>query len=202
MPSYKLTYFHLTALAEPIRLLFAYADIEFVDERIDRNDWPKLKQTMPFGKVPVLEVDGKRMHQSSAIGRYVAKKCGLAGKDDLQSLEIDAAVDTIQELVEKIYQNTERAKKEKVEIADETVLFYLERLDTQVKKNDGYFVGGALTWADLTFIGLLDYMNFHVKGNVVEKFENLKELQKKVEAIPAIKSWIEKRPPALYETYM
>lgn len=82
------------------------------------------------------------------------------------------------------------------------MLFYLERLDTQVKKNDGYFVGGALTWADLTFIGLLDYMNFHVKGNVVEKFENLKELQKKVEAIPAIKSWIEKRPPALYETYM
>lgn len=43
MPSYKLTYFHLTGLAEPIRLVFNYAGIEFVDERIDKNDWPKFK---------------------------------------------------------------------------------------------------------------------------------------------------------------
>jgi len=43
MPSYKLIYFHLTGLAEPIRLLLSYAGIEFVDERIDKNDWPKLK---------------------------------------------------------------------------------------------------------------------------------------------------------------
>ncbi|XP_071647931.1 glutathione S-transferase-like [Temnothorax longispinosus] len=202
MPSYKLTYFHLTGLAEPIRLLFSYAGIDFVDERIDKNDWPKLKPTMPFGKVPVLEVDGKRIHQSVAIGRYVAKQCGLAGKNDLESLEIDSTVDTIQELLENIYVNYVRAKEQKLEIVDETVSYYLERLDAQVKRNGGYFVGGALTWADLTFVGVLDYMNFLTKENVVEKYENLKQLRKKVEEIPAIKSWIEKRPPTLYENYM
>ncbi|TGZ53161.1 Glutathione S-transferase [Temnothorax longispinosus] len=190
MPSYKLTYFHLTGLAEPIRLLFSYAGIDFVDE------------PMPFGKVPVLEVDGKRIHQSVAIGRYVAKQCGLAGKNDLESLEIDSTVDTIQELLENIYVNYVRAKEQKLEIVDETVSYYLERLDAQVKRNGGYFVGGALTWADLTFVGVLDYMNFLTKENVVEKYENLKQLRKKVEEIPAIKSWIEKRPPTLYENYM
>jgi len=55
---------------------------------------------MPFGKVPVLEVDGKRINQSVAICRYLAKQCGLAGKNDWESLEIDSAVDTIQDLCE------------------------------------------------------------------------------------------------------
>ena len=53
---------------------------------------------MPYGQVPVLEVDGKQMHQSSAICRYFAKQCGLAGKNDFEAYEIDATVDTIHDL--------------------------------------------------------------------------------------------------------
>jgi len=96
------------------------------------------------------------------------------------------------------YERNEQAKQEKLKAAKETVPFYLERLDAQVKKNGGYFVGGTLTWADLTFVGLLDYLNHMMKEDIVEKYTNLKQLQKKVEEIPAIKSWIEKRPPSFY----
>ena len=53
---------------------------------------------MPFGKVPVLEVDGKKIDQSTAISRYLAKQCGLAGKNDWESLEIDSTVDTIHDV--------------------------------------------------------------------------------------------------------
>lgn len=53
---------------------------------------------MPFGQVPVLEVDGKKINQSIAIGRYFAKQFGLAGKDDWEALEIDATVDTVHDL--------------------------------------------------------------------------------------------------------
>ncbi|XP_018058577.1 PREDICTED: glutathione S-transferase-like isoform X1 [Atta colombica] len=202
MPSYKLIYFPITALAEPIRFLFSYAGIEFEDERFDRNDWPKLKPTMPFGKVPVLEVDGKKIDQSTAISRYLAKQCGLAGKNDWESLEIDSTVDTIHDVRASIasfhYESNETAKNEKLKATKETVPYYLERLDAQVKKNGGYFVGGSLTWADLVFVGLLDYLNFMMKEDIVEKYENLKQLQKTVEEVPAIKNWIEKRPPAIF----
>lgn len=46
MPSYKLTYFPVKAMAEPIRFLFSYGGTEFVDDRFDREDWPKIKPSM------------------------------------------------------------------------------------------------------------------------------------------------------------
>lgn len=53
---------------------------------------------MPFGQLPVLDVDGKKIHQSTAICRYLAKQFGLVGKNDWENLEIDAAVYTINDL--------------------------------------------------------------------------------------------------------
>jgi len=49
----------------------------------------------PFGKSPILEVDGKKTHQSAAICRYLGKQLGLNGSNDWEALEIDAIVDTI-----------------------------------------------------------------------------------------------------------
>lgn len=49
---------------------------------------------MPFGQMPVLEVDGIRVHQSMAIARYIAKRVGLAGSNDWESLLIDVVADT------------------------------------------------------------------------------------------------------------
>lgn len=52
---------------------------------------------MPMGQMPVLEVDGRRVHQSLAMCRYVAKQVGVAGYDAFEDLQIDAIVDTINE---------------------------------------------------------------------------------------------------------
>lgn len=50
-----------------------------------------------MGQMPVLEVDGRRVHQSLAMCRYVAKQVGVAGNDAFEDLQIDAIVDTINE---------------------------------------------------------------------------------------------------------
>lgn len=198
MPHYKLTYFPVKALAEPIRFLFSYGGIDFEDVRFNRDDWPKLKSTTPYGQVPMLEIDGKKINQSTAIARYIAKQVGLAGKNDLEALEMDAIVDTIHDVRAKLaafhYEENPDVKASKLAVANEVVPFVLERLDAQVKNNGGYFVGGAVSWADITFVALLDYLNFMYKSDLIEKYDNLKALKKKVLEIPAIKSWVEKRP--------
>lgn len=53
---------------------------------------------MPLGQMPVLEVDGKQMHQSMSICRYLAKKVGLDGKTDYENYEIDSVADTVNDL--------------------------------------------------------------------------------------------------------
>ncbi|XP_023248019.1 glutathione S-transferase [Copidosoma floridanum] len=198
MPTYKVIYFPVKALAEPIRFLFSYAGVEFIDDRFDREKWPTIKPTMPFGQVPVLEVDGKKINQSTAICRYLAKQYGLAGKNDWEALEIDAAVDTIHDVRAKLgayhYESNAEAKAQKLKVIEEVVPFYIGRLNEQVKSNGGYLVGNALSWADIVFVALLDYLNFMAKYDIIENAEHLKALKDKVLSEPGIKAWVEKRP--------
>lgn len=53
---------------------------------------------MPFGMLPILEIDGKSVGQSNAIARYLARQYGLAGKNEWESLQCDALVDTLGDL--------------------------------------------------------------------------------------------------------
>ena len=53
---------------------------------------------MPFGQMPVLEIDGKKIVQSSAICRYLGKLVGLAGDSDFENLQIDSVLDSFNDL--------------------------------------------------------------------------------------------------------
>ncbi|CAH1981954.1 unnamed protein product [Acanthoscelides obtectus] len=142
-PAYKVSYFNITALGEPIRFLFSYGGIEFEDIRIEKEQWPQHKSKMPFGQMPVLEYNGKVAHQSLAICRYLAKQVKLVGKDDWEDLEIDAAVDTVNDLRQKLggyhYEADEKIKKARGEILfKETLPYYIEKLNAQAEKNGGH----------------------------------------------------------------
>lgn len=51
-----------------------------------------------MGQVPVLEIDGKQYHQSKAIGRFLAKKSNLYGSNDFETMEIDATIESIDDI--------------------------------------------------------------------------------------------------------
>ncbi|KAL0595865.1 Hematopoietic prostaglandin D synthase [Plecturocebus cupreus] len=99
MPNYKLTYFNMRGRAEIIRYIFAYLDVEYEDHRIEQADWPEIKTTLPFGKIPILEADGLILHQSLAISRYLTKNTDLAGKTEMEQCQVDAIVDTLDDFM-------------------------------------------------------------------------------------------------------
>lgn len=43
MPDYKVYYFNVKALGEPLRFLLSYGNLPFDDVRITREEWPALK---------------------------------------------------------------------------------------------------------------------------------------------------------------
>ncbi|XP_063925672.1 glutathione S-transferase-like [Zophobas morio] len=198
-PSYKLTYFDGRGLAETSRFLFKYGGIEFEDVRIKKEEWPQWKEKFAFGQVPVLEHEGKQVGQSIAIARYLAKKVKLAGNDDWENLEIDAIVDTINDLRLKLvpifYEQDEAKKKALIEVVSkESFPYYLPRLETVVKKNNGHFALGRLTWADFYFATISPVFDFFTGSDTLADYPTLKAAREKVNEIPAIKKWIETRP--------
>ena len=52
---------------------------------------------LPWGQIPILEVDGKVYGQSNAIARYLAKKYNLVGKNEFESLKCDEIVDAFKD---------------------------------------------------------------------------------------------------------
>jgi glutathione S-transferase len=62
---------------------------------------------MPFGQVPVLEVDGEKMlAQSMTIARYLARRHGLAGQNDWEQSQADMYCDCVYDLHNGIHFTT------------------------------------------------------------------------------------------------
>ncbi|XP_032666452.1 glutathione S-transferase-like [Odontomachus brunneus] len=202
MPTYKLTYFNVTGLAEAIRYLFHYGGVKFEDIRLTFDDWPKYKAEMPMGQVPVLEIDGKKYNQSRAISRYLAKKFNLYGSNEIEALEIDATIDSMEDMRQALgiyYWEKDAAIKEKFkQIAFEKYPVCLSKFEEQVKKNGGYFVGKKLSWADIQYAAYVDMLCAFTAKDINKDYPELKKLVEKVNALPNIKAYLEKRPKSIF----
>jgi len=120
----KLYYFNGRGRGEVSRLLCKEGDIEFEDIRVDgKSDWKagaNLKDKMPFGQMPVLELkDGTKIAQSAAIERYLARLGKLYGKDETEAAVIDMVceglTDTLKGLMKALFESgsDENVKKSK-----------------------------------------------------------------------------------------
>ncbi|XP_046402835.1 glutathione S-transferase-like [Ischnura elegans] len=197
--TYKMTYFNVRGLGEPIRYLLVYGGIDFEDKRIGFEQWPAMKSTTPYGKLPLMEIDGEQFHQSAAIARYIAKQLKLTGDDDIESMLCDIVVDTFSDFRSQMtswFREKDEAIKEKKRgpLINETVPFYMERFEKELEKNNGYFVRGKLTWADFYVAAVVEVMEDMCKISCLDKYPNIKAHKEKIENIPQIKAYIEKRP--------
>ena len=96
----KLSYFNLEGLAEPIRLMFKIANLEFEDNRFSFEEFPALKATFPNGTVPVVynTEDDMVMTQSNCILKYFGAEHGMYPSDRKSAYLVDELIEMVGDL--------------------------------------------------------------------------------------------------------
>lgn len=154
MTHYKLTYFDFGGRAEPIRISFHAAGVEFEDNRLSFAEFGAMRATTRFNSVPVLEIDGAAVTQSNAMLRYVGKMAGLYPEDDLQALYCDEAMGAIEDLLHYTVQTFglegEELKAAREKLVDGWLSIYTRGLAELLQRGGGeYFADNRMTVADL-----------------------------------------------------
>ncbi len=159
MTSYKLTYFDFDGgRAEPLRIAFHAAGIDFEDHRISFPEFGEMRGSLRFNAVPVLEIDGTVVTQSNAMNRYIGKMAGLYPTDELQALYCDEVMEALEDLLHYIVQTFflegDELKEAREKLVDGRLSVFLKGLDELLVRGGGeYFADEALTMADLkTFV--------------------------------------------------
>nr|UQQ66578.1 glutathione S-transferase sigma 1 [Conogethes punctiferalis] len=201
----KLQYFNLNGLAEPIRYILHYSGVKFEDVRYDFQSWPikGVKDSLPYGQLPLYEENGRVLNQSLAIARYLASQTNLLPSDPWQQAVLDAAVFNIFDFwahVVRFVKETDLLEKQAIKqtIFEEYIDYYFSRFEKELKANGGYF-GGKLSWADFVLIGIMESANLFLEEEVnFTQYPTVKSLWDKVHSFPGIKKYIASRSPYVW----
>lgn len=194
----KLTYFDFAGCAELTRLVLVYGGIPFTDERIDRAEFAKLKPALPFGQLPVLQVDGKVFSQSVAIARFAAQLAGLCPVDPVEALQVDMIVDSICELIINpevaiSHEEDEAIKAEKIhQFLELTLPKGLKALEKMVQGN--FFLDAdKVSLADFVlFDFVVNDLQLEFPAFNLDLYPKLSAVVANVGAFPAIAAYVTK----------
>jgi len=211
-PELKLYYFDIKGKGESIRLMCAYSGLKLQDHRFEsRDEFKAMKEgsRLPFGQVPMLEVNGKvAMVQSTAIMRYLGKLSGLYPmKDHVLAQKVDAVMDQATDvfmgstvltygLRYAIVDLSPEAKEKSFAHYNQTVLpDHLKRADRMVGSSATGWMAGTEEPSPADFVWYCSLTNMAAKKEISEKnktlerFPKLKAFVEKFESLEAIKQY-------------
>ncbi|CAM9116841.1 unnamed protein product [Discosporangium mesarthrocarpum] len=196
IPKFTLTYFDIPGPAEAIRLAFYISGISFEDRRIDREEFTRIKLGrqgtqrtlrqplyLPFGQLPLLEVDGESFPQSAAILRFVGKLGGLYPSDPIKAAKCDAVIDgmiDIQAAIRPSIYETNPLRKFKLrdELSKVTLPLWLGHLERWLEGSGGpFFLGDELTTCDLVIYTRMKWLRrgvlVGIPGDILDTFPKI-----------------------------
>ncbi|GIL89725.1 hypothetical protein Vretifemale_17499, partial [Volvox reticuliferus] len=199
----KLHYFDPPGRAETSRLCFTIGKVPYEEVIYEFKTWPEHKAKMPFGQVPVLELeDGKMLAQGGAIERYAAKLAGLYPEDPLKAALADQAAFHMADISELFVPTFRLAPEERVKARQEILAAdkfkeKLQQLSKLLETSGEYVAGDKLSYGDVVvFVGLSNIICGFMDGvprDLLEDYPVLKAYRNRIASIPAIKEFYEKR---------
>lgn len=201
MPAYKLYYFNSKGRGELIRWILIWAGVPYEDVRLTDQEWTEFKPKTPYGKLPVLEIDGKLLAGSGPIARYLAEEYGLAGSNAFENAEIASLCDLIEDIqnkmvlmfLEKDETRRDELKKDLEAKHLPEFLGILEKCITDNGSPEGWIYGSKVTYVDLCIVLTTGFIAM-IDPNILETYPAISKLKATVESLPKIAKWIKERP--------
>jgi len=163
----KVTYFKMAGRAGPVRAALQLAKIKYENVFVNRESFNAMKPKLPFGQVPVFEVNGEVVSQSNAFLRYVGRFSSLYPTDPFKALKVDEVLDGISDallvmrpsLMEKDLEKKLQLRKELIS-PDGALTKFMTNMQKLVESNKGsYAAGSQMSIADLSLYTMLKMIN-------------------------------------------
>ena len=190
----KLHYTRSRGRAETTRWMLAVNQIPFENIVIDTpEELVALRATgkLPFDQMPLLEIDGHNLSQSSAMIRYLARRGGFYGDTDTDALWCDliagAVADFSETGLKAMFQPTDE-----IAISEQQAAFakFAPRFEARLKENStGFCAGTRLSFADVI---LAEALSLYLEWipDILEPTPLLKALNETVLSQPSIKAYL------------
>ncbi|XP_056629359.1 glutathione S-transferase Mu 3-like [Triplophysa dalaica] len=194
----KLAYWDIRGLAQPIRLLLEYTGSKYEEKlyscgegpNYDKSCWidEKNKIGMDFPNLPYLVDGDKKIVQSNAIMRYIARKHNLCGETEEEKVRVDIlenqAMDFRNDFVQLCYGDFDKNKT-----------CYAKALPGKLKQMSDFlgrrdwFAGDKITFVDFVMYELLDQHRMFDQ-ETLDDFKNLRRFLDRFESLEKIVSYM------------
>ncbi|KAF7253599.1 Glutathione S-transferase [Varanus komodoensis] len=188
-----LGYWDIRGLANPIRLLLEYTGTSYEDKHysglgeapdIDRSQWTNVKEKLglDFPNLPYL-IDGERkITQSNAILRYIARKHKMCGENEDEMIRVDILENQVMDFRMGFARLCYSPDFEKLKPE------YMEQLPGKLKQfsqflgDKKWFVGKKITYVDFLVYDVLDQQRIF-EPKCLDQFRNLKDFLARFEVM-------------------
>ena len=218
----RLIYFDLPVWrAEIIRIPLFIGDIPFEDKRVTSKEWDFCKKNgslpdgtiIPFQQLPVLEINGQIIAQSSAIARFCGKMSEFyPGNNDLFAAKIDQIIDASNDINLLLRPSSrEKSEAKKIELrkklSNEELPMSFNMLENLLIRNktkwmagDEFSIADIAVWRLIGWLksGIVDYLD----PNIINNYPLLNNLCFEVANLPKIKEWVRISYPNHYKKYL
>lgn len=199
--------------AEAIRLALVVGKVRFDNERIARADWPRVKLTTPYGKLPVLYVDGEPLAQSHAILRYVGKAAGLyPPRAPFSQAKVDEWIFVFDDMMAFLRPTfaMERddqivARKQLMAVPDGMLATLWQHVETRLAGRT-YLVTSKLTLADVACFATAATLSsgwlVGIDTAFLREYPHVKAHHTMIASIPEVRKYYEGLPDTVKESWL
>jgi len=190
----RLHYFKGRGRAETTRWMLAVNRIDFANVALaSANELAALRATgkLPFDQLPLLEIDGLNLSQSTAMIRYLARRGDLYGDSDDDRLWCDmvagASADFAETAMQAAFQPTAAVAEANLRKA---FAKFGPRFEARLTANGGRHIAGSrLSFADVVLTEALTSYR-ELVPDILDPTPGLADLQRRITELPGIAAYL------------